>query len=210
MALDAQEAWTGEIGERGRKGPFRYDIAAYRAEIEGGFLNFIVTPNIPATTFNAQDTVHQGVEAGLDWRLVEGEPGRLTLRQTWTWSDFHFDSDPVYGDNQLPIIPEHAYRAELKYEHPAGWFVAPSVEWAPNDVYVDYANTLKYPGYTTVSLNAGVDLPGGVSVFADLRNLTNEGYISNAGAVTDARVATTNVFTPGEGRAAYLGLRLSF
>jgi len=208
--LEQQEAWTAEIGARGQRGPFRYDIAAYRAEITGELLNYIVIPNSPALSFNAGDTVHQGIEAGLDWRLMEGGAGRLTLRQTWTWSDFFFENDAVYGDNRLPIIPEHAYRAELKYEHPDGWFIAPSVEWTPNDVYVDYANTMKYPGYAALSLNAGVDLPGGVSLFADLRNLTDEKYVSNANAVTDARTAATNVFTPGEGRSAYLGVRYSF
>lgn len=208
--LDLQEAWTAEIGARGQRGPFRYDIAAYRAEITGELLNYVVIPNNPALSFNAGDTIHQGIEAGLDWRLMEGGSGRLTLRQTWTWSDFFFQNDAVYGDNRLPIIPEHAYRAELKYEHPDGWFIAPSVEWTPNDVYVDYANTMKYPGYAVLSLNAGVDLAGGVSLFADLRNLTNEKYVSNANAVTDARTAATNVFTPGEGRSAYVGVRYSF
>ena len=142
--------------------------------------------------------------------MLDREGMRLRLRQTYALSDFRFDGDPVYGDNRLPIIPEHAYRAELKFEHPAGWFVAPSVEWTPRDIYVDYANTRKYPGYTTLSLNAGVDLPDGVSLFADLRNLTDERYVSNANAVTDATVAPTDVFTPGEGRAAYVGVRVNF
>lgn len=208
--LDVQTAWTGEIGARGQRGAFRYDIAAYRAEIEGELLNYVVTMGIPASTFNAGDTVHQGIEAGLDWRVADGDRGRLTLRQTWTWSDFHFDGDAVYGDNRLPIIPEHAYRAELKFEHPGGWFIAPSVEWVPQEIWVDYANTMKYPGYSTVSLNAGIDLPGGVSLFADLRNLTDERYVSNANAVTDARVASTDVFTPGEGRSAFVGVRVTF
>ncbi len=208
--LDQQEAWTLEVGARGRRGPFRYDIAAYRAQIDGELLNYVVIPNNPALSFNADDTVHQGVEAGLDWRLLDGAPGRLTLRQTYTWSDFFFDGDAVYGDNRLPILPEHAYRAELKYEHPSGWFVAPSVEWTPRDVFVDYANTLKYPGYTVVSLNAGVDLPGGLSLYADLRNLGDVRYVSNANAVTDARTAATDVFTPGEGRSAYVGFRVRY
>lgn len=208
--LDAQEAWTAEIGARGARGPFRYDVAAYRAHLEGELLNYVVVPGNPPLSFNAGDTVHQGVEAGLDWRLSDGETGRLTLRQTYTWSDFFFDGDATYGDNQLPIIPEHAYRAELKYEAPGGWFVAPAVDWVPTDIYVDYANTLKYPGYTTLSLNMGIDLPNGVSLFADLRNLTDERYVSNANAVTDATTAATAVFTPGEGRSAYVGVRYAF
>lgn len=208
--LDTQDAWTAEIGARGQRGPFRYDISAYRAQIEGEFLNYVVTANIPAATFNADKTIHQGIEAGLDWRLTASDLGRLTLRQTWTWSDFHFDGDAIYGDNRLPIIPEHAYRAELKLESPDGWFVAPSIEWVPQDIYVDYANIMKYPGYTILSVNAGLDLPGGASLFADFRNLANERYVSNANAVTDARTATTSVFVPGEGRSAFVGVRLAF
>ncbi|MEE2850004.1 MAG: TonB-dependent receptor [Pseudomonadota bacterium] len=208
--LEQQEAWTAEIGARGQRGAFRYDIALYRSHLKGELLNYVVIPNNPPLSFNAEDTVHQGIEAGLDWRLVDNGRERLTLRQTYTWSDFFFDDDATYGDGRLPIIPEHAYRAELKYEHPAGWFIAPSVEWVPQDIYVDYANQLKYPGYTIVSLNAGVDLPGGVSLFADLRNLTDKKYVSNANAITDARTAAADVFTPGEGRSAYVGLRYAF
>lgn len=208
--LDAQEAWTFEIGARGQRGPFRYDVAAYRAQIEGELLNYVIIPNNPGLSFNAGDTVHQGIEAGLDWQLIEGGSGRLILRQTWTWSDFFFENDATYGDNRLPIIPTHAYRAELKYEHPSGWFVAPSLEWVPNEVFVDYANTLKYPGYTVLSLNAGIDLHNSVSLFADFRNLADERYVSNANAVTDARTAATDVFTPGEGRSAYVGVRYAF
>lgn len=88
--------------------------------------------------------------------------------------------------------------------------MAPSVEWTPGDVFVDYANTMKYPGYTVVSLNAGVDLPGGLSLYADLRNLGDERYVSNANAVTDAQTAATDVFTPGEGRSAYVGFRVRY
>jgi chitodextrinase len=57
---------------------------------------------------------------------------------------------------------------------------------------------------------ADIDLPGGVSLYADLRNLTDERYVSNANAVTDARTAATDVFTPGEGRSAYVGFRVRY
>ena len=56
----------------------------YRAELEKEMLQFTVAPGIPASTFNADRTIHQGLEAGLDWRIVP----TLRLRQTWAWSDF--------------------------------------------------------------------------------------------------------------------------
>ncbi|WP_296168442.1 TonB-dependent receptor [uncultured Brevundimonas sp.] len=220
VPVDIQDAWTAEIGTRGRRGPFTFDISAYRAQIEGELLNYIVDPalNIPAATFNAGDTVHQGVEAGLDWRIMDSAEGRLTLRQTYAWSDFFFEDDRVYGDNRLPVVPEHLYRAELKYAHPAGWFVAPSVEWSPTDVLIDYANTrsaadgtpLTAPDYAILSLNAGWSFDNGVSLFLDARNLTDDNYISTVNAVTDARRVASAVFVPGEGRSAYLGVRYAF
>lgn len=210
VPLKPQKAWTAELGARGRIGPALFDVAAYRAELRDELLNFQVDParGIPAPTFNAGPTVHQGIEAGLDFDITP----RLRLRQTYAWNDFRFDGDRVYRSNRLPVTPEHLYRAELRYEHPAGWFVAPSLQWTPKDVWVDYANTLKAPGYAVLSLSAGWRAANGVSLFLDARNLTDERYVSNVSAVTDARIPSVSkaVFFPGEGRSAFVGLSMSF
>lgn len=211
--IDLQDAWTAEVGARGRRGGLTWDLTIYRSEIDGEILNFIVGPDVPAATFNAGQTVHQGVEAGLDWRLpVELAEGSLMLRQTWAWSDFHFVGDARWGDNALPVVPEHQYRAELTWRHPSGVSLTPSVEWRPKDVWVDYQNTFKAPGYTLLGLNATVDLGDRVRLYADLRNLTDERYVGEFGAVTDARLASVSkaVFFPGEGRSAFIGLRLAY
>jgi iron complex outermembrane receptor protein len=206
VPLKPQDTWTAEVGTRGRRGALTWDLAAYRAEIEGELLNYIVQPGIPAAAFNAHKTVHQGIEAALDWRFAQG----WRLRQTYAWSDFRFAGDRAYGDNRLPVVPEHLYRAELRYDHPSGWFVAPSVEWAPSDILVDYANTLTSPGYAIWSLNGGWKSDRGLSVFLEARNLADKRYVSNVGAVTDARVASTAVFIPGDGRAVFGGISWDF
>lgn len=214
VPLETQKAWTGEIGARGRRGPLLWDVTLYRAQVRDELLNYVITPGIPSATFNAGDTVHQGLEAALDWALTEDAPGggRLSLRQSWTWSDFRFDGDAVYGDNRLPVIPEHQYRAELKYAHPAGWFIAPAVEWRPGDVWVDYANTMKAPGYAVWSVSAGWTINDHVAFYVDARNLTDKAYAPEFGAVTDALApgVSTEVFYPGEGRAVFVGLRLAY
>lgn len=203
-----QEAVTYEVGARGRRGVFTWDVTAYRAEIEHELLNFIPNPalGVPAATFNAGPTVHQGIEAALDWRITP----ELRLRQTYAFSDFFFEGDRVYGDNDLPVVPPHLYRAELRYDHPGGWFVAPSLEWSIQDAWVDYANTLKSPSYAVANLNMGWTVHQGVTVYADARNLFDTAYISNFSAVTDATKASTAVFFPGEGRSLFVGLRLTY
>lgn len=207
-ALKPQEAWTAEIGTRGRRGPLIWDVTLYRAELRHELLNYTVNAGqgIPASTFNAGRTVHQGLEAGLDIRLNPA----LRLRQTYAWSDFRFRGDVQYGDNRLPVVPEHLYRAELKYGRAAGLFVAPSVEWSIRDAFVDYRNTLKSPAYAVFNLGAGWRFEKGLKLFVDARNLTNRRYVSNFSAVTDARTASTAVFFPGDGRSVYGGVSLSF
>ncbi len=209
VPVEAQAAWTLEAGTRGRRGPLAWDVAVYRMAVENELLTFLPGPDIPAATFNAGDTVHQGVEAGLDWTVWAGEAHALKLHQTWAWSDFRFDGDARYGDGRMPVTPEHHYHAELSFGREGVWSVAPSLEWA-SDGWVDYANTLKSPGHTVWSLNATWTVTPRVRLFLDARNLTDEVYISNASAVTDARVASTAVFWPGEGRSAFVGLRTAF
>ena len=207
--IDAQEAWTAEVGTRGRSGAFTWDLTFYRARLEGELLSFLPEADVPATVFNAGDTRHQGIEASLDWTVFADAANRIRLRQTYAWSDFRFVGDAAYGDNRLPVAPEHQYRVSLRYDGPDGLFIEPFVDWRMKDVWVDYANTMKAPGYALLNLSAGYRL-GPASLFLDLRNLTDRRYAAEFAAVTDARVANTAVFFPGEGRSVFGGVRLQF
>ena len=200
-----QEAWTGEIGARGHRGPFTYDVTLYRADLRKEMLQYTVSSSIPATTFNADKTIHQGIEAALDWAVTP----RWRLRQTWTYSDFRFDGDAVYRDNRLPIVPEHFYRAEVRYDDPRGWFAAPSVEWSATDAWIDYNNTKKAPGYAILNLNLGWKVSDKVSLFLDARNLTDKAYVSNTQAAITWTAATATLW-PGDGRSVFGGLTVDF
>jgi len=202
--VKAQEAWTAEAGTRGRLGAFTWDVSVYRAQLRKELLQFTVGPDIPASTFNAGRTVHQGLEAAVDWRFAPG----WRLRQTYTWSDFRFRGDAQYGNNRLPIAPEHFYRAELRYEDARGWFVAPTLEWSASAIWVDYRNTAKAPAYAVLGLNAGWRVNDQVSLFVDARNLADKAYASNVQAAILATPATA-AYWPGDGRAVFVGLTLT-
>lgn len=210
VPVEAQRAWTVEVGTRGRSGAWSWDVAAYRASLDGEMLNFVVTPGIPAAVFNAGRTRHQGVEASLDWRIVDTADTLLRLRQSWAWSDFTFVDDATYGNARLPVVPEHQYRVALRYEHRTGAWIEPMFDWRPKDVWVDYRNSFKAPGYALLHLSAGIDLPGGVTLFADARNLTDKVHVPEFGAVVDAGGVDQATFYPGEGRSLFGGLRVRF
>ncbi|MCW4463213.1 TonB-dependent receptor [Sphingomonas sp. BT-65] len=209
VPLDPQRAWTAEAGTRGRSGAVAWDVTYYHAWVKGELLSFQTSPTIPATVFNADKTRHQGVEASLDWWILDGAAARLRLRQTYAWSDFRFDGDPIYGDNRLPIAPVHQYRASLRYEGGGGLFVEPSLDWRPRSTWADYRNSFRVPGYATFGVGAGIELGNGLTVFVDARNLTDKHYVSDQSAAVAANDASA-IFHPGEGRTVLGGLRARF
>ena len=203
--VKAQKAVTLEAGARGGRASFRWDVTFYRAQLQDELLQYTVAPGIPASTFNADKTIHQGLEAAVDWEPRKG----VRLRQSLTWSDFRFEDDVQYADNRLPVVPEFFYRAELRYEHPAGWWVAPAVEWSASDIWVDYRNTTKAPAYAVLNLGGGVRLGERVSLFIDARNLTDARYVSNVQAQIVATPASA-AYWPGDGRSVIGGVTWNF
>lgn len=210
--LKAQRAVTLEIGSRGAWGDLAWEVAAYRAWLRDEIQLFSPGPG-QAFALNADRTIHQGIEAALAWTIRRDlfAPGdRLLLRQAYTFSDFRFDRDPAFGDNELPGAPRHLYRAELRYRHPAGAYVAPNLEWVPQAFYVDNANTLKTDAYAVFGLRAGLDLAEGrLSLFAEARNLGDRRYIASA-SVTPRALPSQALFEPGFGRSVFAGLQYRF
>jgi iron complex outermembrane receptor protein len=215
VPLKAQKAWTGEIGTRGRWDRFSWDFTAYRSQLRDELMQFTVNSNVPATTFNAPRTLHQGIEfaGGIDVLRDLSGPGAgdaVTLSQVWTWNQFFFQNDPQYGNNRIAGIPEHVLRTTLSYRRPDGLYIAPAIDWVPKGAYADFANTLQVPGYLLVSLQAGIQLPYNVSLYVDARNLTNQHYVSDISTITNANLVSTAIFYPGVGRSVFGGLRWTF
>ncbi|WP_315764128.1 TonB-dependent receptor [Sphingomonas sp. Y38-1Y] len=196
-----QRAWTAEIGTRGSVGIARWDVTLYRADLRGELLQFDQAPGVPAATFNAGRTRHQGVEAALDLSLAPW----LTLRQAYQLNDFRFRGDAQFGDNRLPVIARHLYRGELRLGSEA-LALAPNVEWVPEGAWADYANTVRVPGYALVGLGATAQLRSGVTLFVDARNLGGKRAIGDVSAVVRASDASA-IYYPTERRAVFAGIR---
>ncbi|WP_300295538.1 TonB-dependent receptor [Ferrovibrio sp.] len=203
--LDAQESQTLELGTRGRRSDFAWDATLYRARLHNE-LQFIQLSGGP-TNVNIDQTIHQGIELGGDWtfaRNLAANNDRMTLRGAYTFSDFRFDGDPTYGNNDIPGAPKHYLRAELRYAHASGWYAGPNVEWAPQGYFVDNANTTKTSPYALLGAKAGYDFGNGLKLFVDGRNLLDKTYISNTGVTTNI-ANNADLFNAGDGRAVFVG-----
>lgn len=209
-----QNAWTAEVGTRGRVGIAAWDVSLYRADIRGEMLQYnVVAGTIPAATFNADRTRHQGIEAGLDLTITPW----VTLRQVYQYSDFRFRDDVQFGNNRLPVVPRHFYRAELALGNDA-LGLTPSVEWTPQGAWVDYANSKRVGRYALLNLGAHAQLRDGVTLFLDARNLTGKRAVGDISAlvryVADNPATAADegsaAFYPVERRAVYAGVRARF
>ena len=216
VPLDAQKAWTAEIGTRGTIDRYAYDLTFYRSLIRDELLAFTTNPTIPAATFNAGKTIHQGIEFGFDidlgrgWALPKDSSDKLILRNAYTLNDFNFKNDAQFGDNTIAGVPQHIIKEELRYQNGDGWFISPRIEWAPTGGYVDFANTLRAPSYFVTNLGAGYNLGNGIELFLDVRNIFQERYVSSFSTIANAQTTSNAVFYPGEERSIYGGMKVSF
>lgn len=203
-SIRPQTAWTAEAGSRGRLGIAQWDVSLYRADLRREMLQYSVSSSIPAATFNADRTRHQGIEAA----LTLSPAAWLQLRQVYQYSDFRFRNDAQFGNNRLPVIPRHAYRAELRVGTEA-LHVSPNIEWVPQGAWADYANIVKTGGYALMGLSAGASLAGNIDVFLDARNLGRKKAVGDISA-TIAATSTSAIYYPVERRAVFGGVRMRF
>ncbi|BBL34352.1 vitamin B12 transporter BtuB [Nitrosomonas stercoris] len=199
----AQRAITFEVGSRGRLADMaEWDIALYRAHVRNELLAR-VDPNNPTSvsTTNANKTIHQGIELGLDVELAK----KLYLRQMYMFNDFKFDGDAAFGNNQIAGIPRHFYKADLTYRH-ADYYIGPNVEWSPQKYYVDHANTAYADSYALLGFKLGKQSKSGFSWFAEARNLTNQKYAATTGVIENAGGIDQAQYLPGDGRSFFAGL----
>lgn len=210
--IKEQIATTYEIGMRGRRPDFTWDLAAYRAEIKNELQCFFSSFGT-CQVVNADQTVHQGIEIGFGAAILKSmfargpSPDRLWLNVAYTLNDFRFDGDKVFHDNELPGAPRHYLRSELLYKHPIGVYFGPNVEWVPQAYYVDSENTTKTEAYAIWGLKLGFDNGGPFSAYIEGRNLSDEAYIASASVVDRFKGSDLALYEPGTGRAVYAGIR---
>jgi len=216
IPLEGQGAWQYELGVRGRRFGLSWDLSAYDVELKNEILNINVQPfpNAPFTvpTYrNSPKTRHSGLEAGLSYQLpgavfVRGEVAdHLTLRTSYTLARYTFVSDPNYEGNDIPGAPSQVMSTELKYTHPSGFSLAPSVEWIPQSYFLDSQNTIKNDGWTNLSLRAEWATQYGMTLFAAGQNLADRRFSQSV----QVDNAAGKYFEPADGRSFYAGLRWS-
>ena len=112
-------------------------------------------------------------------------PG-LGLRASYTMANYRYTDftivDPGgvtrFDGNREPNTPVHLLGAELRFEHPSGFFATVDLRHFSN-IYTNDANTADSPSATISNLSAGWQIERGdfvLTPFAGIRNWTGAKY----------------------------------
>lgn len=211
--LDHQVANSLEIGGRGQGSLGEWNVNYYFMKIDNELLMLELqpTPNQIIAESNADHTIHQGVEIGLNSQIWQGLHGEtINLKQAYTFNHFHYKDDITFKRNELAGIPRHYYQAQLQYQHPIGWFMGLNTEYADR-MPIDYANSHYTDAYHVWGLQAGWNgiLPN-TDLWIELKNLSNEKYSSTITPGFNDAAQDRARATPGELRTFYAGLNYRF
>ncbi|MBL0950235.1 MAG: TonB-dependent receptor, partial [Pseudomonas sp.] len=211
ISMENQTATSFEVGGRGDSVLGQWELTYYYSQVRHELLAVEITPGTPPSEYNASPTVHQSIEAGLTSPLWQGgAAGALSLRQAYTFSDFHYRDDDEFGGNRLPGLPRHYYQAELRYDHPSGFYAGLNTQYA-SKVAVDYANSYYADAYATFGATLGYASPkDDWQAWLDLRNLTDEDYATAISPIYNARGNDAAALYVGDGFGAFTGVAFRF
>jgi iron complex outermembrane receptor protein len=206
--LEAQSAWTLELGSRGSNGRTTWSGAVYFSQVD----NELLTVEVPvgsglSETSNADSTIHSGIELGVGHDIPSGD-NNIHLSGIFNFSKFEFDNDSLWGDNAIPGIPQESLRVEAKYEFANGVYVGLNAHHVAS-WDVDFANSFEADSFTVLGARAGYNAGGDYNIFIDARNLENKHYASNSGIATDVGGADSGLFNPGSPLAIFFGIEMS-
>jgi len=204
--LKAQTATTLEGGWKGRNGLLAWSAIAYYSWVHDELVNLRDASGVALGAVNADRTTHFGVEIGGAVDVTRD----INVRLAYTYQDFRFDDDVLYGDNRLAGAPNHVVNAALRYTLTPGFWVESEVNWVPGWTPVDNANLLFNNPYVVVNLRSQYALNDNLSLYGEVLNVFDETYASATLIVEQAPNPAQAVFLPGDGRAFIGGMKARF
>lgn len=213
--LEAMHGTVVELGSRGahalpRASDMHWELSLYYGWIEDEILS-VDDPLAPGTSLstNVDNTLHAGIEAlwGASLGVDDAALHRLEPTLSLTVNDFHFDDDPVYGNNQLPAAPGYALRGELLYRHASGFYAGPTFDLVDSR-YADFANSYTVDSYHLLGLRGGYTTERW-EVFAQVENMLDTDYVSTL-SVRDIAAADAQILNPGAPLSFYAGALVRF
>lgn len=215
LELDPVKVNSYEIGLRGKtEGQLSYEISAYYMSKKDDILTFKHDSDGSRETVNAGETLHQGIEAGLDTPLHKDLDLGLSYAYTeHTYEDWQPNDSTDYSNNQIEAAPRDIANIRLAY-HPAfmnnGKMELELVHLGK--YWMDQANTQTYDGHQLVNLRINYPVTQDFKLSARIMNLTDKTYATAAKYSPAPAWGGSEKFeyAPGMPRTAYIAASYHF
>ena len=193
----------------------RLDSALYQLEGQDTIVSYTSEVG-DSFNKNAGKTRSRGIELSLSQQLAQWD-----WRLGATWAKHEFVNYLVsakagaiedYSGKFMPQAPAHTINAQV------GWNFTPDSRIALGVVkqgryWMNNLNTVRYEGHTLLNLTTSHKLQGGLEVWGQVRNLTDERYADSASSSFKSGAFnpnTQNTYSPGAPRSVMVGVTQSF
>lgn len=217
--ISSQKSYNFEIGTRRHNRAVNFDIALYHSILRDELMLYTIAPNLTQAV-NANKTIHQGIEAGIDCIIAKNIikkidnknlfGDKLDWRMVYNFNDFRFKNDKVYGNNIIAGAPKHYVRAELKYENNSGFYLTPNFEYVPFGFFVDSKNTAKTPNYAVWSVNSGFNFNKNLAIYLDLKNIFDKKYSPTIDVLSAVNNNDPSIYYPANFRQIITGIKMEW
>ena len=219
--IQPETAWNFEIGTRffptgNERQKLRYEISLFTMLVN----DLLVARRTALDQYigiNAGKTTHTGLEAHLDYRLLNKNRTTLDLALNYTYSNFKFkefiDDDNDFSGNELTGTSPHLLNAILFYKN-KNFYSNLNFQYVDSQPLTD-ANTIYSDAYSLLNFKLGYQFQLAkkwqFDVYAGLNNIFNEKYASmhqiNASSFGGN---APRYYYPGLPRNYYVGLDLKY
>lgn len=218
LELDAVKVNSYELGLRGNPSDtLSYEVSVYYMSKKDDLLTYEDSVG-DRFTVNAGETLHKGIEIGLNSALSEDwSLGFSYALSSHTYEDWVVNNSVDYTGNTIPSAPENTANTRINYKPAILNGGRAELEWVHVGEYymdeantVDLANTTIYDGHDIVNLRMNYFLDKNFELFARIINANDQRYATAAKYSPAGFRPAKSEYAPGMPRTLYAGIEYKF
>ena len=207
LELEPVKVDSYEIGLRGKPtGSIDYEVSVYYMSKKDDLVTFEDPITEDRTTVNAGETLHRGIELGLNSELSKEWKFSLSYARNKHTFENWIERGTDFSGNEIQSAPEEVANTRLNYRPLLLKGGRIEMEWVHLGGYwMDQDNTEKYDGHDLLNLRMNYFVSKQFETFVRFINMGDKTYATSA---SFSRGAST--FAPGMPRTFYAGAEYKF
>ena len=207
LDLDPVKVDSFEIGLRGNPTKLlNYEVSIYYMTKKDDLVTYEDPVTEDRTTVNAGETLHRGVELGLNSQFSKDWKFSLSYAKNKHTFENWIEKGTDFSGNEIQSAPEEVANTRINYSPSLLNGGRVELEWVHlGEYWMDQSNTEKYSGHELLNLRMNYFANKQFETFIRLMNIGDKTYATSA---SFSRGEST--FAPGMPRTLYAGAEYKF